>query len=361
LADEVGIGRHQPKLRTVRPDFDSGDEPLANVSEAINARKRARCDLCKVAIEKGDSIWTLRLFCWPTVTFAYHAACFPRSVYYRAYHEKYLPRRYAISDFASYRPQTPAWADVIQNFSLSRALTVIAAPGPNPMSNPDEGMTWAAFEAHHSTPLELMHILTWCGLKSAVLAIDPLPPETALVLGMFDDADYQRRAAEELAAPDLAAILTLLMAPRHSLSAMVRFIEFANRHSIFAEAVAAAIDVYRLDDIGRFSTAGSNGFAFWQRSHGNCRLCYFLIDKPERSARFRRFLEDQRLPGSHYAIYLRPFYWRATIFYCLRAGHRDAARALLDRMETEVDFYPTGSPKSFIADTKRMAANLAKI
>lgn len=350
-------------------DLQDPREPFGTCALTTLGRKGKRCHACRKTIPSATPAYSFTLFNWTRdAVFFAHPGCFDGSELGRNYRERFLPNRYEPAAFRSF-PHfvNAAYSDLIETFDAGKAIHRVAFPGlPAPwtadgvISPPREDVVEDAIPGarpDRAATGYLVDILVRCGFREVLVdALSRLPEATAVCLALHDDRIFQVAAARRFGEPRLAEALERLRKPRHSAEDLAFIAAVGKDSDRFAPALREAFPRYGLDESYVFLSPGFSGL---DAAH-HAQLCYFFIDRPGDLPTLRDYLETGLFPFDRVGsfTYTEVFFYRAAALHLAR--HRTGgAIGWMDAHEGRIDFHPAGSPKGFLADTRRLAAAMA--
>lgn len=342
-------------------------QPFAICEETTLSHKSKKCSICNKKIFKDEIIMRYQLFNWASdVYFFAHQNCFKKSSYFKNYQEKFLTNCYDIKVFSDFPYMFhDCYKSILKSFDFDKALNLIVKPPlkHRPLYNENcrknlFSNVYPVFPSeNYDQVLSLLSILIKCGYKDELLRrMEKMPKHTWMLLAMHEERKFQEKVSELFNIPKLPQALEILRKRRLNLNDMLLISETGKDNPVFLKILSETIERYELDYI-RTSAYGYESF----REGRNVKLCYFFISDPAVLPVFDYYLKTshfQNLKGEF--SYMKGFYYRATVFYHMLYNPKDLNK-WLNEMETCIKYFPSGSPKGFINDTKKMVEKYRKV
>jgi hypothetical protein len=314
-----------------------------------------RCEMCSGQISQHEAAIVYTFFGEPAGSqHAAHPRCFKASELNQDYREKFLRDRYAVPEFSGLIPGFDrSYRELLVHFNFDRVVHRVAFPGALTANSPqdEDGDTHAGLAA----PALLVDVLIKTGHANQLRAIlHRLPPHVWVLLAMHDDPDFQNQAARLFRVPELPAIFDVLRTGDVSHEHLLGIHECVQGNGALMQAVADAISHYCLDERGALASPGFSGFAGLRHA----QLCYLCIPNPVYLPPLLHYLQTGEFDrqGERYR-HTHRFYHRAAMLHCALYDE-SALEAWLGVTHEWLNNTPSGSARSFIAETVRMVEQI---
>jgi hypothetical protein len=221
----------------------------------------------------------------------------------------------------------------------------------------------------YSKVFRLINALVECTSKKEMLEkLHSLPSEVQFLFALHDNTAFIKQVEQEWNAPGLAEAIVSLKKERFLWKDHQALMEFGEKNKKALDCIAKSIQKYRLD--WQSTLPWQSGFdnlvgaSFNRGKLFQGRLVYFFIRYPEVFPVLKQYIEQGNLPYNrneninYEYTYVECHYYRAAILAFTLMGEEERAKSWLEKMDQKIGYYPTGSPKGFIADTKRIVANM---
>ncbi|VAW38359.1 hypothetical protein MNBD_GAMMA01-730 [hydrothermal vent metagenome] len=332
--------------------------PFSSVEEKINSRKGIKCYISNTKIEKGEDIYTFRLFSFRQDVILYARKIdFEASDYFINYRDCYLKNRYSIKHFKNFEFfRHPDYKKVLNNFSFDYAIELIT----NPTTQPEPYYYSSGKIINECSKEEklnidinavaiLISILIKCGYSNKILSKMEEFPKTSLpVFALLDDRRFQNKVADILALSDFPLVLETLKKRKLSLNDFNTLKSFSSKNESFIELLSLCLKKYQLHLLDGLT---SRGCYMDIKPPLNCRLIYFFIVNPKYFPLLQQYINDKELPSGF--TYMKCYYYRAAMFHIID-NYPNQILPWIENMQDEVNYYYSGSPKGFISDSIKM-------